>query len=186
MDFLVLVRNKEPYKNPFRLTATKIDQDDDGERSDDLEEEEERRKKKRKKMTKSELYKAYAGKSPTAMFLEFMLDTDLRTHAILITEIASPLEDKYASDLRAQDGGLESFIQWNVARAQGAWWETAKQIFAVAYSFRLMEKLGLTNFCKPALKFDPSVSWMVVPLTKLDFGPVPMTGAVLLTTPPEN
>lgn len=46
-------------------------------------------------MSKSELYKMYAGKSPTAMFLEFMMDLELRTHAIIIVSVASPLEDSF-------------------------------------------------------------------------------------------
>ena len=57
------------------------------------EEEDEDKEASKKKMTKSELYRMYAGKSPTRMFLEFMLDLELKNYAVIIATISAPLED---------------------------------------------------------------------------------------------
>ncbi|CAK9059289.1 Uncharacterized protein SCF082_LOCUS31434, partial [Durusdinium trenchii] len=77
--------------------------DEDDEESS-IAEGEDREKPKQKAATKSELYKMYAGKTPIAMFTEFMMDRSLRDAAVLITEVADPLENKYVSDLKAQKG----------------------------------------------------------------------------------
>ncbi|CAK9091682.1 unnamed protein product [Durusdinium trenchii] len=84
------------------------------------------------KFTKSQLYKAYAGKGPTKMVAEFLFDLSLRKHAIIIVQCAQPLEDLYDKDLKAQASGLEDMIRWAVARSSGAWYLTAIDMLAKA------------------------------------------------------
>ena len=115
-------------------------------------------------MTKSQLYKAYAGKGPTRMVCEFLSECELRQHAILITEISAPLEMKYVHDLRAQQGGFETMLQWTADRSLGqSWWGTAQEIIAASFNLDLVFKLGVTPPMLPPLEFDSSLSWMVVP-----------------------
>ena len=96
------------------------------------------------------------------MVCEFLADAQLRQHALLVTEIAKPLEDKYTADLQAQNDGLESMILWNAERSKGcAWWNIGLQIIASSCSPQLVAKLGVTGPCKPPLQFDSTAQWMV-------------------------
>ena len=61
------------------------------------------------------------------MFAEFMLDNTLRQHAVVITAVGAPLEQKYADDLRAQAGNEAERLAWCVDRARGVdWWKTTR------------------------------------------------------------
>ncbi|CAE6958766.1 unnamed protein product [Symbiodinium sp. CCMP2592] len=80
------------------------------------------------KLRKAQLYKYYAGKGPVELFAEFMLQGDLRQHAVILTAVGAPLESKYKADLECQTSGdIQDMISWSVNRAQGrAWWTTTQ------------------------------------------------------------
>ena len=112
-------------------------------------------------MTKSELYRMYSGKGPCSMFTEFMLDSDLRLDAVILTEIAAPLEDQYAQDLKEQSKGTESMLKWAVRRAQGqTWWKTAQRILQIPFLYDFVQKLGIASFCRPPVEFDEAQAWI--------------------------
>ena len=125
---------------------------------------EEKKPAQKKVMSKTELYKAYAGKGPTRMVAEFLIsEPELKSHAVLVTEISSPLESKYVADIKAQQD-FQSMRRWNVLRSAGeSWWETGKEIVARSFSADLSEKLGITPPLVPPLVFDPEQIWMVEP-----------------------
>jgi hypothetical protein len=147
-----------------KIFGTKIDEfeaDDDQEEQEEGEMERNRPAKK-KVLSKSELYKAYAGKGPTRMVAEFLVsEPELKSHAVLITEISAPLESKYVADIKAQQD-FQSMRRWNVLRSSGqSWWETGKEIVARSFSVDLSEKLGICPPLKPPVTFDPEQIWMV-------------------------
>ena len=115
-------------------------------------------------MSKAELYRVYAGKSPTEMFVEFMLQPELKAHCALITRIAEPLERSYSSDLQTQDKGIEEMLAWSAARARGeGWFHTTKEILQVAFSLDLALELDLTLPMRPPLQLDLAQAWMLAP-----------------------
>ena len=96
------------------------------------------------------------------MVAEFLIsEPELKSHAVLVTEVSAPLESKYVADIRAQQD-FQSMRRWNVLRSSGiSWWETGKEIVARAFSADLSEKLGICPPLKPPLVFDPAQIWMV-------------------------
>ena len=112
-------------------------------------------------LSKAQLYKYYAGKSPIELYAELMLQPGLRQDCVIITHVAAPLEDKY-SDLRAQAQGVKEMLSWAVKRAQGkGWCDTALKILKEALSEDLCSKLSLTGAVRPPLTLDLSQAWMV-------------------------
>ena len=118
--------------------------------------------KKKGRMTKDQLYKAYAGKGPTAMVTEFLLDEKLRERCLTIVMVTQPLEDQYGRDLKAQTKGLGAMLEWNYKRTVGSetWYKTAQDIVAVPYSPRFTERLGLTSSCVPPIPTDSQRLWV--------------------------
>ena len=160
MDWSFLVTCQKPQEQG---DPDESENDEDDEESS-IAEGEDREKPKQKAATKSELYKMYAGKTPIAMFTEFMMDRSLRDAAVLITEVVDPLENKYVSDLKAQKGGFESMLQWSVERASGRpWCQTAVDLIAKALSYELVNKVNMVGFCKPPMDANVHVQWVSDP-----------------------
>ena len=155
--------------------------DDDQEEQEEGEMERNVKPTKNKVLSKSELYKAYAGKGPTRMVAEFLIsEPELKSHAVLVTEISAPLESKYVSGIEAQQD-FQSMRRWNVLRSSGqSWWETGKEIVARSFSADLSEKLGISPPLKPPLTFDPEQIWMV------ESWPLPLEHWFLLLLSPQK
>ncbi|OLP73380.1 hypothetical protein AK812_SmicGene47403, partial [Symbiodinium microadriaticum] len=126
------VKNKAWFgMNASFRDMIKVDDEDDAAEEEEPDEDDEGAADpagSKKILTKADLYKVYAGKGPTSMFAEFMLDNTLRQHAVVITAVGAPLEQKYADDLQ--------------------------DISAVVFSIDFAVKLGITMHLRPPLEFD--------------------------------
>jgi hypothetical protein len=112
--------------------------------------------------SKADLYKAYAGKTSPQMFHDFQTDRQLQLHAIVVTEVAGPLEYQYVTDLQEQAKGSDGRAAWAAKRASGTevWWATAIAILLKAQSMPLMARLGLSPPCNPPVAYDNSQAWL--------------------------
>ena len=132
-----------------------------GDDAEENEDEEETEMKRDHKMTKSELYKAYSGRGPTAMFAELMADRDLQKHAIVITDVAAPLETEYCYDRGVQSQGKLPLLDWAAARSAGgedSWWGTISEILHKPYQTEIYQRLGITQACEEPL--DPDLHFL--------------------------
>ncbi len=102
--------------------------------------------------SKSDLYKAYAGKGTTRMFAEFVGEEALHRHAIIIEDVGRPLETAYNDDLDIQRQSQADLLKWAADRCMGgrdSWWGTVSNILLKQHDKRLMQKLGMVPSCNP-------------------------------------
>ena len=105
-------------------------------------------------MKKSELYAAYKGKGPHAMYCDIMQDSLLRASAEIVTRVAQPLHLQYAQDLRAQQGSAQELLEWNAQRSLGASMLAASDILSTVTDPSLFTAMRLTPHCRPPVPFD--------------------------------
>ncbi|CAE7426520.1 unnamed protein product, partial [Symbiodinium microadriaticum] len=110
------------------------------------------------KWTRSALYKAYSGKGPHKMNLEFLADADLRAKAALVVHITEPLHRAYMSDLHAQQAGPESQMDWISSRAAGKHFQVVLDILRATASSEMYREMRLAPPSHPPM--DPENEYL--------------------------
>ena len=103
--------------------------------------------------TKSEFYKVFGQAGPTKMVHQFMQDRTLQLHAIVLTEVALPLEANYYEELRQTAEGIEAQKALAAGRANFDWLQTIFDTLEVPTQKAFMSRLGLTKPLQPPLDY---------------------------------
>ena len=101
---------------------------------------------KKKKYTKADLYKAYKGRGPCKMTLDFLRDPALKRHCVIIPGIADPLEKFYNESLKRQQDGIPSMLQWAADRctaSEGSYWRVVCDILTRQHDRYLHQDMHL-------------------------------------------
>lgn len=103
------------------------------------------------------------------MMRDFMSDRRLQTTGIIMTDVAGPLEDRYAADLEAQLLSDKELLDWCAIRALGgseSWWNTVTLILVRPHRPTLYQRLRLTPPCE--VPVDPEEAWLAEDISIVD------------------
>jgi len=108
--------------------------------------------------TKSDLYKIYKGKGPHKIFVDLIMNDQLRDRAVIIEGVARPLEYGINYDLEQQRKGHSHWVSYAVNRCVGgldSWWNSTVQTMAMRHDPKfLIDRLRLSGPCVPPLSVE--------------------------------
>ena len=85
------------------------------------------------------------------MFADLVSDRSLQLHAMILVEVAAPLETMYVNDLKKQQADQLGYAVERAQAGLGSWWGSCAQILQKIHSNTLLHRLGIT----PRLTAEP-------------------------------